>query len=296
MIPKVVRGDRMAGLLVYLAGPGRSNEHTEPHLVAGDAAMMAWHDDAELGRDSALSIARHLDRPRAAYGVEVAGGHVWHCSLSLRAEEGMLTDDKWGEVARDFVAAMEFDENHNGETATKAACRWVAVRHGLSGNGNDHVHLAVNLVREDGTKASVHSDFRRAQAAARALEVKHGLEPLESVQAERSTRGWNPAEREAQARARAQGKYERDQRTADRPGAGLLILVGSFDELAVDEGGASADEGDQVRCVDHPSALLSGFDQLERHRDAGGPAAGALGDPGPQPDGREGRLDRVRGP
>lgn len=217
----------MSGLLVYLAGPGRSNEHTEPHLVAGDAAMMAWHDDAELGRDSALAIARHLDRPRAAYGVEVAGGHVWHCSLSLRAEEGMLTDDKWGEVARDFVAAMEFDDNYNGETATKAACRWVAVRHGLSGNGNDHVHLAVNLVREDGTKASVHNDFRRAQAAARALEVKHGLEPLESVQAERSTRGWNPAEREAQARARAQGKYERDQRTAGRPGAGWQDLDGA---------------------------------------------------------------------
>lgn len=215
----MVRGDRMAGLLVYLAGPGRANEHTEPHLVAGDAAMMAWHDDAELGRDSALAIARHLDRPRVAYDVEVPGGHVWHCSLSLRADEGMLTDEKWAEIARDFVTAMEFDDNHNGQTSTKAPCRWVAVRHGLSGNGNDHVHLALNLVREDGTKASVHNDFRRAQAAARALEVKHGLEPLESVQAERSTRGWNTAEREAQARARAQAKYERSQRTAGRPGA-----------------------------------------------------------------------------
>ena len=210
----------MAGLLVYLAGPGRANEHTEPHLVAGDAAMVAWHDDAELGRDSALAIARHLDRPRAAYGVDVPGGHVWHCSLSLRADEGLLTDDKWAEIARGFVTAMEFDDNEG----TKAACRWVAVRHGLSSNGNDHVHLALNLVREDGTKASVHNDFRRAQAAARALEVKHGLEQLESVQAERATRGWNTAEREAQARARAQAKYERAQRTAGRPGAGWRDL------------------------------------------------------------------------
>ena len=88
MMPNVVRGDRMAGLLTYLVGPGRANEHTEPHLVAGDEAMMAWHDDDELGRDSALAIARLPDRPRTAYDVDVKGGHVWHCSLSLRADEG----------------------------------------------------------------------------------------------------------------------------------------------------------------------------------------------------------------
>ncbi len=205
MMPNVVRGDRMAGLLTYLVGPGRANEHTEPHLVAGDDAMMAWHDDDELGRDSALAIARHLDRPRTAYDVDVKGGHVWHCSLSLRADEGALTDEQWGAIARDFITAMEFDDNEG----TKAPCRWVAVRHGVSKNGNDHIHIAVNLVREDGTKASTHHDFRRAQTAARALEARYGLEELESVRAERSTRGYNPAEREAQARARARAKYER---------------------------------------------------------------------------------------
>lgn len=205
MMPNIVRGDRMAGLMTYLAGPGRSNEHTEPHLVAGDAAMMAWHDDAELSRDAALAIARHLDRPRKAYEVEVNGGHVWHCSLSLRADEGALSDEKWNAIANDFVKAMGFDDNEG----TKAPCRWVAVHHGVSKNGNDHIHLAVNLVREDGTKASVHNDFRRAQAAARALEVEHGLEPLESAQAQRATRGYDPAEREAQARSRARAKYER---------------------------------------------------------------------------------------
>lgn len=114
MMPNIVRGDRMAGLMTYLAGPGRSNEHTEPHLVAGDPAMMAWHDDAELSRDAALAIARHLDRPRKAYEVEVNGGHVWHCSLSLRADEGALSDEKWNEIANDFVKAMGFDDNEIG--------------------------------------------------------------------------------------------------------------------------------------------------------------------------------------
>lgn len=213
VIPNVVRGSRASGLLTYLVdvadAPGRSNEHEEPHLVAGDDALMAWFDDNELSRDAGLRIARHLDRPQRAFGTEVKGGHVWHCSLSLRASEGILPDDKWRAIADDFVAAMEFDGAPVDGVDTKAPCRWTAVRHGVSANGNDHVHLVVNLVREDGTKASIHNDFARAQAACRALEVRHELEPLESAQQERSTRGYDPAEREAQARARARARYER---------------------------------------------------------------------------------------
>jgi hypothetical protein len=85
----------MAGLMTYLVGEGRHNEHEEPHLVAGDHALMAWYDDAELSGDNAKAIARHLDRPRTAMGVDVKGGHVWHASLSLRAEEGIRTDQEW---------------------------------------------------------------------------------------------------------------------------------------------------------------------------------------------------------
>ncbi len=216
MMPNVTRGDRMAGLMTYLIGQGRANEHTEPHLVAGDAALMAWHDDAELSDDAARSIARHLDRPRTAYGVEVPRGHVWHASLSLRAEEGMRTDEEWGAIARDFVTAMGFEDNEG----TKAACRWVAVRHGVSKAGNDHIHIAVNLVREDGTKASTHKDFHRAQTASRALEVKYGLEQLESTKGERSTRGYSPAEQarvEERAAQVAQKKYEQQVARSSEP-------------------------------------------------------------------------------
>src|SRR5699024_1533788 len=108
----------------------------------------------------------------------------------------------------DSSAQMEFDDNEG----TKAPCRWAAVRHGLSKNGGDHIHLAVNLVREDGTKAVVHEDFRRAQQAARELEKRHGLVQLESAQAQRATRGYKPGEREAQARRTARGRYESQRR------------------------------------------------------------------------------------
>ena len=207
MMPNVTRGDRMAGLMTYLVGEGRHNEHEEPHLVAGDHALMAWYDDAELSGDNAKAIARHLDRPRTAMGVDVKGGHVWHASLSLRAEEGIRTDQEWAAIAQDFVSAMGFDDNDG----TKAPCRWVAIRHGLSQAGNDHVHIAVNLVREDGTKASTHLDYQRAQNAARALEVKYGLEQLESTKGERATRGYSPAEQsrvEERSALMAQRKYE----------------------------------------------------------------------------------------
>ena len=64
MMPNITRGSSMTGLLSYLVGPGNANEHTEPHLVAGDPAIMAWHDDAVLDAATARDIARQIDQPR----------------------------------------------------------------------------------------------------------------------------------------------------------------------------------------------------------------------------------------
>ncbi len=204
----------MAGLMVYLVSTDADrtkNAHTDPHLVAGDAAIMAWYDDGVLDKDDAAAIAKHLDQPRKAFGVEVrvkdmvwdpvkkqrvfAGykdASVWHCSLSLRAEEGALTDQQWGDIANDFVDAMGFTE-----ASGKAQCRWVAINHGTSENGNHHIHIAVSLVREDGTKASTHGDYAKAQKTCRALETKYGLEELSTVHA---TRGYERAEKATAAR------------------------------------------------------------------------------------------------
>ena len=43
MMPNITRGDRMDGLLVYLAGEGRHNEHTEVHTAAGDSAVVTMY-------------------------------------------------------------------------------------------------------------------------------------------------------------------------------------------------------------------------------------------------------------
>ena len=62
-MPNVRRGKNMTGLVAYLAGPGRENEHMDPHLVAGSAPIMAWWDTATLTHQDALDIGRELSQP-----------------------------------------------------------------------------------------------------------------------------------------------------------------------------------------------------------------------------------------
>ncbi len=234
MMPNVTRGDRLGGLMTYLAGEGRRNEHTEPHLVNGDSATFTFYGDAELDRATALAIARDLDEPRTAFGVEMPGGHVWHCSLSLRAEEGQLSDEQWSTIAQQFVDRMGFTE-----TSGKAQCRWVAVRHGLSAAGNDHIHIAVNLIREDGTKASIHHDYSRAQRIARELEQEHGLQVLESRGSDMAMRGERAGERA----------------TAERRGEATVASV-RLERTVRASAAASVDEAEFVRRLHQAGVIV----------------------------------------
>ena len=80
MIGKVLRGQRPAGLIRYLYGPGRREEHRDPHIVAG------WRDPAELepsvrpdGRRDFRRITGLLTQPHAALGPRGLDRPVWHC-------------------------------------------------------------------------------------------------------------------------------------------------------------------------------------------------------------------------
>ncbi|RJO77727.1 hypothetical protein D5S18_07805 [Nocardia panacis] len=219
-MPNVTRGGHMGGLLAYLVGPGRADEHRFPHLVAADETVTADHPvGVELSPVQALSIARRLDRARRLFGVEVGvpnylrdvegrvrlddrgrkikdparpltPGHVWHTSLSLRAEEGELADETWGRIATAFMDKMGFTADGSG----RSPARWVAVRHGLSTGGNDHIHIVVSVVRDDGTKVDLWRERKRAQRAAGQLEHEFGLQILESRHSRVGTRGLTRAE------------------------------------------------------------------------------------------------------
>lgn len=211
MIGKVTRGSRLSGWLAYAVGPGEENEHEDPHVVAGDPHTMAWWSETELSRAGAMDLARHVEQPHRVYGTQVSGGHIWQCSLSLRADEGELSDQKWQAIAEDFMSEMGFDS----QQGTKADMRWVAVRHGLSKNGNDHIHLSVCLVREDGTKADVWQDYRRAYQACRSVERRHELNRLEGAEFGRATVAYGRGEQRAEARRVARGRFEAARRRGE---------------------------------------------------------------------------------
>ena len=56
VIGKVLRGTHAGRLLYYLYGPGKANEHTDPHLIAG------FSDPAELEPERRPGGSRDLRR------------------------------------------------------------------------------------------------------------------------------------------------------------------------------------------------------------------------------------------
>jgi hypothetical protein len=227
MIPKIRRGKKMSGLVSYLLGPGEHNEHTDRHIIAGSPTVMreVWLEhfdgpgDDAAAREVALAVADEVEIPRRLYGTQVrmkakpvavgVGGRelgldvvepagkgekgqykdapVWHCVLALMPGEE-LSDDRWQQIADEFMERMGFTGTPDGK---RAQARWVAVRHGLSGEhgeGQDHIHIAASLVREDGSKVSTYDygpgkakgDWRRADEICGELEREFGLKVLAS--------------------------------------------------------------------------------------------------------------------
>lgn len=119
MIVKISRGaKKITGLMSYLAGPGKSNEHTDPHLVAGDYAIMAWHDDNELSGVDALAIGKQIDQPRKVFGTEIKIPNY------LRDDAGQDVRDSHGKKVRDPIdlTATEMSGTaHSRSKPTKAS-------------------------------------------------------------------------------------------------------------------------------------------------------------------------------
>lgn len=206
MIPNVSTGSRMFGLVQYLAGPGRANEHANMHVVCASEHIVSVLDGQELDAVNSRELGHEMDFAKKAFRPEVSDrSHVLHVSLSLDpdqlGEDGLRDDEFWEKVSRKYVAEMGLDGADG-----KAACRWVSIRHGLSKNGNDHVHLAISMIREDGTWWSDYKSKYRSQQAARVIEKDLGLRVLGQGL---KTKGTKPGELESLARRRAEASYSR---------------------------------------------------------------------------------------
>jgi uncharacterized protein YcgI (DUF1989 family) len=123
------RGHRLRGLIEYLYGPGKYDEHTNPHLVAvWDPTLPdSLRTKAERGY-----ITRQMQAPRRMFGVEVPRGPVYHVVCSVGPQDGQLGDHAWRKVAERAAEKLGLTP-----TEDRAGCRWLAVHHGLSKDGNE---------------------------------------------------------------------------------------------------------------------------------------------------------------
>ncbi|MEU3475853.1 relaxase [Rhodococcus sp. NPDC006774] len=271
MIPNISNGGKMTGLVMYLAGPGRANEHAHPHVVAASSGPVSIAGGAGMvmTREQAAAVAEHLDMPRLVFGTEVArrdkgalaaamergvkgeaaialatrDENVWHCSLSLSPEETDaltpdgataqgLSDERWQRIAEEFMVGMGFDSEGD------APARWVAIRHGLSKAGGDHIHIAASRVRDDGSVVKLwfpepgeqrpKGDKWRAQNVCARLEESHGLKVTTGRAQNFPAKGTSPAQENIAART---GRAEPAKTTLARRVRGVAAAAESEAEF-----------------------------------------------------------------
>ncbi|WP_425832009.1 relaxase/mobilization nuclease domain-containing protein [Streptomyces fractus] len=165
-------GSNTRGLLAYLYGPGRQDEHLDPHIVAG-FAMLGMPDPGRDENATLTELARYLDEPvrlrNSEFGRPVTG-HVWHCPVRAAPEDRYLSDAEWGEIAGRIVETVGI-----APPGDDLACRWIAVRH-----ADDHIHILATTVREDGRRPGLHNSGKRVGDACRAIEKNYGLRQLKT--------------------------------------------------------------------------------------------------------------------
>ena len=162
------RGERVAGLIYYLYGPGRHEEHTDPHIVTG------WRHPAELepplrpdGTRDFRKLTGLLNQPHAAMGKYGFGRPVWHLSMRAARRDKVLSDDEWAQIAHDVMNRTGLSPDGQEDDAV----RWIAVRH-----GDDHIHIVAMLARQDRRRVRLSYERRNVRAACLAAEERYGLE------------------------------------------------------------------------------------------------------------------------
>ena len=170
MIGKITqpRGKRVEPLIRYLFGPGRREEHTDPHIVAG------WRHPAELepplranGSRDFRRLLGLLNQPHAALGKWGMQRPVWHLSLRAAPGDKILSDDEWAQIACDVMNRTGLSPYGQEDDAV----RWVAVRH-----GDDHIHIVAMLARQDRQRVRLDFERLKVRKACLAAEERYGLE------------------------------------------------------------------------------------------------------------------------
>jgi len=136
VIGKVLRGTNAGRLLYYLYGPGKANEHTDPHLVAGFADPGELEPERRPGGSPDLRrLAGLLAQTLAALAGPGYDKPVWHCAVRAAPGDRVLSDAEWAQVAAGIM-----DRTGLAPAGDELGVRWVAVRH-----ADDHIHVVATL-------------------------------------------------------------------------------------------------------------------------------------------------------
>jgi hypothetical protein len=242
-----------------LFGPGRGNEHEDPHVVAASVSLRV---EAGL-RPTKLELeelAATMDLPKVLFGTEVPNGACWHLSLSNKAgTDRELSDAEWAEVIKEGMNRLGFEASED-----RAGCRWVAVRHGRSSAGNDHVHVVVDLVRQDGKVARTANDFRQLSRLCADMECRYGLTVVEGRALKTAMPALTRAEME---KTRRVGRDEAERAELARVVRAAATVAGSeaeFVRLLRDAGLAARPRFDSV-----DGHRVVGYAVAEQPSDAG---------------------------
>ena len=201
-----LRGSSTYGLVAYLMGPGRANEHTDARVIAG-AGPVEWlqpppRSDGRPGLD-VRGLVRHLDQ----HLLDVPGGppakQVFHTIMANPAADRVLTDTEWADCAYDMMRELGLAGTEQG----RRDIRWVAIRH-----DDAHIHLAGTLVRADGSVAHTPNDFKAAAVVRARMEARYGLTRTNGGDRTASIR---PTRAETEKAARM-GRYESERETVRR--------------------------------------------------------------------------------
>ncbi len=221
MIPSIHKqGSNTARLLAYLYGPGRHEEHTDPHLVASFDGLAP--DPGREPNTTLADLARLLDEPLALLADDTRPAkHVWHASVRAAPDDPALTDAEWADIASRVIAATGVDPGDG------AGCRWAAVRH-----ADDHIHLIATLVREDGRRPNHHRSAKRAQTECRRIETDYGLHRVTLGDGTAAKRPTSAERHKARRHNRQRAPREELRETVRRSLAGTASEEEFFDRLA----------------------------------------------------------------
>jgi len=170
VITKMQRGTRTRGLVEYLFGPGRAEEHTNQRIVA--AWDPAWRGITHPDGVQRALLSAEVDAPvKRMPEVAKPGEHVYHVSISNHGEDRNLSDEEWATVARAVA-----DKLGLSGTDSQAGARWFAVHHGAASGDRDHIHFVATLVREDGRGIYLNKDKLALREVAKEMTARFGLE------------------------------------------------------------------------------------------------------------------------